>query len=40
MIFLEWEKNLIQLLWDEGDTWMGITYHIHKRLMQNQRGIT
>lgn len=31
-----WESQLMQPLWDEGETWMGICSHIHKRLMQNR----
>ena len=30
-----WETKLMSPLWDEG-IWMGVTYHIHKQLMQNK----
>lgn len=31
-----WENQLINPLWREGEAWEDITYHIHKRLMQNK----
>ncbi len=31
-----WENQLINPLWREGKAWEEITYHIHKRLMQNK----
>ncbi len=34
--FGEWEAQLMKPLWDEGDEWMDVTYHINKRLMQNK----
>ncbi|WP_167598038.1 sulfatase-like hydrolase/transferase [Leeuwenhoekiella sp. ZYFB001] len=35
-VYMVWERQLIQPLWDEGDDWMDVTYHIHKRLLQNK----
>ena len=32
-----WEKQLIDPLWQEGQSWMDVTYHIHKQLMQNKK---
>ncbi len=31
-----WQSQMIGPLWDEGETWMDICAHIHRRLMQNQ----
>ena len=31
-----WQTQLMNPLWDEGETWMGICSHIHRRLMQNE----
>lgn len=31
----DWEKNLINPLWDEGDYWKKINFEIHKNLMEN-----
>ncbi|MGB7394753.1 MAG: sulfatase-like hydrolase/transferase [Pricia sp.] len=31
-----WQAHLMQPLWDEGETWMGICSHIHRQLMQNE----
>ena len=31
-----WETELEKPLWDEGELWMGVTYHIHKQLMENK----
>ena len=31
-----WEAELEKPLWDEGELWMGVTYHIHKQLMENK----
>ncbi|MGB7395057.1 MAG: sulfatase-like hydrolase/transferase [Pricia sp.] len=36
MAYNNWQTPLMQPLWDEGDTWMGICSHIHRRLMQNE----
>lgn len=34
--YSEWESKIMAPLWDEGDQWMDVTYHINKRLMQNK----
>ncbi|MAW94345.1 MULTISPECIES: sulfatase-like hydrolase/transferase [unclassified Leeuwenhoekiella] len=34
--FKNWEHSLMAPLWDEGDEWMDVTYHINKSLMQNK----
>lgn len=34
--YAEWESKLMDPLWREGEKWEDITYHIHKRLMQNK----
>lgn len=31
-----WESQMMAPLWEEERTWMDVTYHIHKRLMQNK----
>ena len=31
-----WENQMMNPLWREGDQWEEITYHIQKRLMQNK----
>ncbi|UAM97973.1 sulfatase-like hydrolase/transferase [Polaribacter litorisediminis] len=31
-----WESKMIAPLWQEEKEWMDVTYHIHKRLMQNK----
>lgn len=31
-----WESQIMEPLWVEGRDWMDVTYHIHKRLMQNK----
>jgi len=31
-----WESKLIDPLWKEDKDWMNITYHIHKKLMENK----
>tara|TARA_R110002049_G_scaffold263116_1_gene439268 strand:- start:35276 stop:36694 length:1419 start_codon:yes stop_codon:yes gene_type:complete len=31
-----WEKDMKKPLWDEGEKWMKVTYHIQKSLMQNK----
>ncbi|WP_299551532.1 sulfatase-like hydrolase/transferase [Seonamhaeicola sp.] len=31
-----WESQMTEPLWLEGRDWMDVTYHIHKRLMQNK----
>ena len=35
--FENWETQLMAPLWDEGEKWMSVTYHIHKQLMQNKK---
>lgn len=32
----KWESKLMNPLWKEEKNWMDVTYHIHKRLMQNK----
>lgn len=32
----QWESMLMPPLWKEDKEWMNVTYHIHKRLMQNK----
>ena len=32
----DWQSKLMEPLWDEGEVWMGICSHIHRRLMQNK----
>jgi arylsulfatase A-like enzyme len=32
----QWETSMMSPLWKEGKAWMDVTYHIHKRLMQNK----
>ncbi|MFK8061356.1 MAG: sulfatase-like hydrolase/transferase [Polaribacter sp.] len=32
----QWESKLMPPLWQEDKDWMDVTYHIHKRLMQNK----
>lgn len=32
-----WESKLMTPLWQEEKEWMDVTYHIHKRLMQNKK---
>ena len=32
----KWESEMIEPLWGEPRNWMDVTYHIHKRLMQNK----
>ncbi|WP_372755752.1 sulfatase-like hydrolase/transferase [Mariniflexile sp.] len=32
-----WKSTLIQPFWDEGKEWMGLTYYIHKQLMENKK---
>ncbi|UJH92681.1 sulfatase-like hydrolase/transferase [Antarcticibacterium sp. 1MA-6-2] len=34
-----WEAELIDPLWREGEEWESVTYHIHKRLMQNKEAL-
>jgi len=34
--FKNWEHSLMTPLWDEGDEWMDVTYHINKSLMRNK----
>lgn len=31
-----WESKMMEPLWGEPRNWMDVTYHIHKRLMQNK----
>lgn len=32
-----WESQMIRPLWGEERSWMDVTYHIHERLMQNEK---
>lgn len=32
-----WETEIIKPLWQEDRNWMDVTYHIHKRLMENKK---
>ena len=34
--FDTWHEDMIDPLWDEGESWMSVTRHIHKSLMQNK----
>lgn len=34
-----WESEMIEPLWDEGQPWMDVTYHIHQRLMENKEAL-
>ena len=31
-----WELELMDPLWGEDESWMDVTYHIHKKLMENK----
>lgn len=33
---IKWESNMMSPLWSEDRSWMDVTSHIHKRLMQNK----
>ncbi|WP_373518780.1 sulfatase-like hydrolase/transferase [Pricia sp.] len=35
-VYNDWQSQIMQPLWDEGETWMDICAHIHRRLMQNK----
>lgn len=35
----QWETQLIDPLWREGEKWENVTYHIQKRLMQNKKAL-
>ena len=35
-VYHHWENQLMDPLWLEGKSWMDVTYHIHKQLMQNK----
>lgn len=34
-----WESQLLPPFWKEDQDWMDVTYHIHKRLMQNKKAL-
>jgi arylsulfatase A-like enzyme len=36
---LKWESKLMDPLWVEEKPWMDVTYHIHKRLMENHAAL-
>ena len=35
--YKQWEQNMMELLWDEGERWIKVTNHIQKSLMQNKQ---
>ena len=35
----QWEDQLMEPLWLEEKSWMEVTYHIHKRLMENKEAL-
>jgi arylsulfatase A-like enzyme len=35
----DWESKMMPPLWKEDKDWMDVTYHIHKRLMQNKEAL-
>lgn len=35
-VYNNWQSQSMPTLWDEGETWMDIFSHIHRRLMQNK----
>lgn len=37
--FSKWESQMMNPLWKEEQNWMDVTYHIHKRLMQNKEAL-
>lgn len=34
--YKNWENTLIKPLWDEGESWLKVTNHIHQKLMENK----
>ncbi|PQJ68659.1 sulfatase-like hydrolase/transferase [Polaribacter butkevichii] len=35
--YKDWEKTLMKPLWDEGESWLNVSNHIHQSLMENKK---